>query len=338
MEKILTISVAAYNVSEYIEQTLRSIVHASYLADLEILVVDDGSQDETPEIVSGFSREYPDSIKLIKKENGGYGSTINASLREASGKYYKLLDGDDWVDPNELDKLIEELRVCDTDMVLSGYVQCFEGDGRRERVGYSNLDGGDYSLSDICQRHSLKMHEIAFRTEVLRRMGLHITENCYYTDTEFALKPLVAVEDVHCCDAYPYMYRLGREGQSMEMRSWVKNIDQAIKVSLGLAEYYSNVVDSAKISPEVKSYLFDCVSQSCANKFRIMLYMPIAKTTRERIQYFRDLLESHFPEVYQRALSLSMTMRLICGFKCGLYYVGAVLIRVKHPLRLSSGD
>ena len=119
MEKILTISIAAYNVSAYIKECLDSLVKCSYLDALDIVVVDDGSHDNTVEIVQKYVSKYPDSIRLERKENGGHGSTINRAVSVAKGKYFKVLDGDEWVDAVELEKLVEVLRKISSDLVLT---------------------------------------------------------------------------------------------------------------------------------------------------------------------------------------------------------------------------
>ena len=97
MEKILTVSIAAYNVQNYIKKTLDSLL-VGKIDDLEILVEDDGGTDNTINIVKEYEKKYPNVVKLIHKENGGYGSTINKSIEIASGRYFKQLDGDDWYD------------------------------------------------------------------------------------------------------------------------------------------------------------------------------------------------------------------------------------------------
>ena len=100
IKKILTISIAAYNVERFISNTLDSLVSLSgesleMLKRLEIIVVNDGSKDNTENIVKKYVDKYPFAVNLITKENGGYGSTINVAAKAANGKYFKLLDGDD---------------------------------------------------------------------------------------------------------------------------------------------------------------------------------------------------------------------------------------------------
>ena len=118
MEKILTVTVPSYNVEKFLENTLDSFVDERVLDDIEVLIVDDGSKDKTAEIGRKYEEKYPDTFRVISKENGGHGSTINRGIGEAKGKYFKVVDGDDWVDQDGFAELIQRLKTCDADYVL----------------------------------------------------------------------------------------------------------------------------------------------------------------------------------------------------------------------------
>lgn len=109
MDKLLTISVAAYNVSQYIEKALDSIVIPEKMEMLEVFIVNDGSRDNINEIVKPYIERWPGTFILVNKENEGYGSTINWSVAHATGKYFKILDGDDFFDKDGLENLIKIL-------------------------------------------------------------------------------------------------------------------------------------------------------------------------------------------------------------------------------------
>ena len=132
--KVLTISIAAYNVEKFINQTLDSLIDERIMDDLEIIVVNDGSSDNTLAIAKEYERKYPDSFIIIDKENGGYGSTINSSLKIASGKYYKLLDGDDWYDTDNVVSLINALKTCNADLVVTPYIEFVDDNGEKKQV------------------------------------------------------------------------------------------------------------------------------------------------------------------------------------------------------------
>ena len=99
-DKLLTISIAAYNSACTIERTLSSIVNAEkYMPLLDVIVVNDGSTDDTERIARAFAERCPDSIRVISKANAGYGSTVNTAVDAAKGRYFKLLDSDDGMPP-----------------------------------------------------------------------------------------------------------------------------------------------------------------------------------------------------------------------------------------------
>ena len=110
MEKVLTITIPSYNVEKYLNQTLDSFIQEEILADIEVLIVDDGSKDRTPLIGKEYEEKYPGTFRVISKENGGHGSTINRGILEARGRYFKVVDGDDWVNTGDFVKLVKPLR------------------------------------------------------------------------------------------------------------------------------------------------------------------------------------------------------------------------------------
>lgn len=124
MYKILTITIPSYNTSQYIDSCLPTFLsNKKILKDIEILIINDGSKDDTLVKAKYYENKYPETIKVVDKENGGHGSTINSGIKLASGKYFKIVDGDDWVDNNNFTNLVQQLKKIDTDMVVNPYVE-----------------------------------------------------------------------------------------------------------------------------------------------------------------------------------------------------------------------
>ena len=121
MGKILSVSVAAYNLESMIRQCLDSFLDKDVLDRVEVLVTDDGSTDHTREIVAEYETKYPGSFKLIAQKNAGPGSTVNSGIAHATGKYFRMVDGDDWVNTSEMPAFLDYLESHDTDMVCTSY-------------------------------------------------------------------------------------------------------------------------------------------------------------------------------------------------------------------------
>ena len=119
--KLLSVVIPAYNVEKYINQCLHSFVVKRILPFIEVLIINDGSNDATYDMAAAYERQYPDTFKVITKQNGGHGSAINMGIKEATGKYFKVVDGDDWVDPQALTALIETLRISNSDVVFHNF-------------------------------------------------------------------------------------------------------------------------------------------------------------------------------------------------------------------------
>ena len=122
MDKVLSVSVAAYNAEKYIEKCLDSFCVPEVVGNIEVLIVNDGSihRQNSRNICRMVSR-YPDTFILINKENGVHGSTINTSIQKATGKYYKIVDADDWIERDGLIQLVKALKKYDVGAVLSPY-------------------------------------------------------------------------------------------------------------------------------------------------------------------------------------------------------------------------
>ena len=118
-DKLLTITVPVYNTEEYLPKCLDSLIIDEYMDILEVLIVIDGSPDNSLAIAQEYAQKYPNTFIVINKENGGHSSAINKGLELATGKYFKLLDSDDWFDKDSFKVFIENLQSLDIDLVMA---------------------------------------------------------------------------------------------------------------------------------------------------------------------------------------------------------------------------
>ena len=115
--KLISFVIPCYNSESYMEHAIQSILVAK--EDIELIIVNDGSKDNTLKIAREYEKKYPKVVKVIDKENGGHGSGVNAGLDVATGRYFKVVDSDDWVDEESLKKVIKTLKKIDIDMMAS---------------------------------------------------------------------------------------------------------------------------------------------------------------------------------------------------------------------------
>ena len=250
--KVLTVVVPCYNSESYLDKCIGSLLSGG--SDIEIIIVNDGSSDKTPEIADGYAKHYPDAIRVIHKENGGHGSGINAGLKAATGVYFKVLDSDDRLSEQGLFEVMAYLKnTVDSgvalDMLLTNYVYDKKGAKYKFVMKPEGLPK-EISLSwdrikRIKKYHYIPMHSIIYRTELLRDCGMVLPEHTYYVDNIFAFQPLPLVKTFCYKDIDLYWYYIGREDQSVSEENVVRQIDQYIRVVRVMAQIYRDSKDIA---------------------------------------------------------------------------------------------
>lgn len=255
MSKLLTISIAAYNVENTIKECLDSFLPCHYFNELEILVINDGSNDNTVKIVNEYEKKYPNNIRLINKVNGGHGSTINKSLELATGKFYKVIDGDDWVKPEEFDKLCDWLKQTETDLVVNAFKWCYPSNPYEEhneigfKLHYAYTFEEMYSVNNENTR-IFPMTAITILTDKLRQVGMYIKENCYYADNEFVAFCGMAADTISFDNSCAYQYRMGTSTQSVSSEGLYKHLEDYYAIFNDLtdifAKHFSIITGSSK--------------------------------------------------------------------------------------------
>ena len=173
MEKLLTVVVPSYNVEKYLEETLESFVIPEIMDDLEVLIVNDGSKDRTPEIGAAYEKRYPQTFRLISKENGGHGSTINRGIEEAKGTYFKVVDGDDWVDRGGFTELLHRLKTSGADYVVTDYYKVNDGTKEKKLETFPYLKAHPKCrFEEVVGNTDILMHALVIRTAILKENGI----------------------------------------------------------------------------------------------------------------------------------------------------------------------
>ena len=242
--KLITFTVPCYNSAAYMDKCIHSLLPAGNEA--EIILVDDGSTDDTGAIADRYAAEYPDMIRVIHQENGGHGEGVNQGIRNAVGRYFKVVDSDDWLDGEALQKLMELLREAvqmetPLDLILCNYVYEHTLDNTQKYMRYRKVMpiGRVFGWSELGKLNAgqfITMHCVVYRTDVLRRTGLELPKHTFYVDNIYVYQPLPAVKTMYYLDVDLYRYFIGRADQSVTQENMIKRIDQHILVVKILAD------------------------------------------------------------------------------------------------------
>lgn len=299
MNKLISISVAAYNLEKYIKQNLDSFVNARNRDYIEVLVIDDESTDTTASIVEEYEAKYPDVIKLIKQKNAGPGSTVNNGISNATGKYFRMVDGDDWVNTDNLDYIVKKLKNVDADIVIANY-DVYD-DSKKEIVKTNkpsiNIQEEIFNFDDICSQVSLDMHNVIYKTSILKENKIQL-DNGFYTDVEYLLLPTKFIDKAIYFNKSIYIYRIARLGQSVSLGSLQKHIDQHDKVLKRLVNYYES--NKKLLSNEKLTYLTNRISLVADSEFITLMSYTMTKDNINRVKSFVKELKLLSKDIYQK--------------------------------------
>ncbi len=235
--------------------------------DVEILIVDDGSRDNTAQIAEEYAAAYPTIVKAIHQENGGHGAAVNKGLENASGLFFKVVDSDDWVKEDAYRRILEVLTELTTggevlDMLIANYVYEKEGERRKKVIRYRHAlpEERIFTWKDVRHFHKgqyILMHSAIFRTKLLKECGLRLPEHTFYVDNLFVFEPLPYVKKMYYLDVNFYRYYIGRTDQSVNEQVMIGRIDQQLKVNYLMMDYLVEKKQSIGQNRKLKNYMLN---------------------------------------------------------------------------------
>lgn len=280
--------------------------------EVEIIIVDDGStKDRTAQIADEYERKYPSICRAIHQENSGHGEAVNTGLRNATGIFYKVVDSDDWVDEEAFHEVLRTLRRFvygnqTLDMLISNFVYEKEGAKRKKVMNYNTalpknevITWSDVKLFMLGQY--ILMHSVIYRTELLRECGLELPKHTFYVDNIFVYQPLPHVKTMYYLDVNFYRYYIGREDQSVNESVMIGRIDQQIRVTKLMLDYY----DVTKIqNRKLRHYMIQYLEIMMV----VSSILAIRSGTEENLAKKKELWQ------YLRQSNFALFMRLRWGF------------------------
>lgn len=261
--KLLSIAIPCYNSAAYMRRCIDSLLPGG--EDVEILIVNDGSTDNTKDIAEEYRERFPSMVKVINKENGGHGSAVNAGIQNAAGLFYKVVDSDDWVNQSAYMQILSVLREIirdgkSLDMLISNFVYEKEGEERKKVMKYHHALPKDQIFTWKDVKHFrvgqyILMHSVIYRTNLLRECGLQLPEHTFYVDNIFVFNPLPYVKTMYYLDVNFYSYYIGREDQSVNETIMIGRIDQQLKVNQIMIDYMSENKGMISVNRKLDQYM-----------------------------------------------------------------------------------
>ncbi len=306
MKKIISFIIPAYNSQSYLQIVLDSLIHPDCLEDTEIIIVNDGSSDDTADIASTYVQRYPESIVLLNKENGGHGSAINVGTLAATGRYFKVIDADDWIVKENLPDFIQILRYCTADVVLTPFHQVNMEDGTKsdwrmycsayERIYSLEEIVADWKSFDRC----LTFHGITYKTEFYQNHRHELPQGIFYEDQEYAAIPCCHAASIYPVNLYLYQYLVGNGEQSVSNTNRLKRLSHVEQVTKDLLEYDAS---HPQLSAPSREYLFHKTEGVILSHYVVTCIIQKNKEKGRRdVARYNQMIRELSPAVYERIL------------------------------------
>ena len=316
---VLTILIPVYNTQDYIKKCLESLISKEVEDMVEVIIVSDGSKDNSISIAKTITDNHKKMFSIIEKENGGHGSTINVGIKKAKGKYFRVLDSDDWFDTEEFVKFVRQLEKCDSDMVITDYSKEFVNDGISETIKYNNLkDSTEYSFEDfnlkLLDNQFFAMATITYKTKILKDIKFQLPEKTFYVDMLYDVIPVLNVNTFTYYADDIYKYYIGRAGQSVNTNSYVKNHENHYRVTTKLIEFYS---EKCQKIPEIKKEYFKSIINAVINTNYAIYCLFFRKKhmgynyIKQFDSYLKDKSEELYNDTNKSAIKLFRCFRFL---------------------------
>ncbi len=235
--KLLTVAIPCYNSQDYMEKCIRSLLPGGQR--VQIIIIDDGSRDASGTIADRYAEQYPGIVNVIHQENSGHGEGINQGIEYAAGKYFKVVDSDDWVSADFV-QFLDTLEQCDRDggidlFVTNYYYEHADGKGNRS-ICYANALP-EYRIMGWEETNRFRLHQLltihscTFRTELLRNHTNALPMHVFYEDNLMVYQALPFVRKLYYQNIDLYRYYIGRDGQSVQRDVMTRRYEHQLLVT-----------------------------------------------------------------------------------------------------------
>lgn len=303
--KYISFVVPCYNSEEYMKKCIDSLLIGR--EKVEIIIIDDGSTDNTGKIADEYKKKYPKIVKVVHQENGGHGEGINTGLKVAKGKYFKVVDSDDWVDKSAYKELLKNIDKIDSDLIVMNYTYTYT-DGRRDQtISFKNVFKDRQEITwDEMGRWKLtqypSLHSMMYKKEILDKSDINLPKKVFYEDNLFIYLPMVNTKTIYYMDLDFYRYYIGRPDQSVQESQMIKRSHHQVLVSETVCNKYDlDTIESKKLRKLMR--------RECVFLMTIGTIFSRLSKTKEGERQYKELwaeVKKGNPKLYKHLCRCSM--------------------------------
>jgi len=256
MDKRLSIIIPVYNVKEYVERCILSIVtQPIYPENYELIVVNDGSTDKSENIIRRLSDDYP-FIRLITQENKGLGAARNTGLDKATGEYIFFLDSDDYISENSLLPLLNVITTTEADIILFGISEIYPN-GRKKAISFHLPEKNKLlSIDDYINNYTILSSACQgiIKLSLIETNKIRIPEGKLAEDDDFSIKIFSVADNLYYLpeQIYNYFQRSESISKNKGQAHKEKLISDRLEIFIGLTSYIKNYTGRKKSGLERK--------------------------------------------------------------------------------------
>lgn len=243
----ISVIIASHNTGKYIRKCLDSVLNQT-MKDYEVIIVDDASTDDTPQIIMELSQQYSNIIFQQLEESNGPGNARNIALSMAQGKYIAFVDSDDWIDLNYLQIMHEKAKTTNADIIACGLIREYDYQSKypvyKCRYDQEFALSGEIAFRIMTGEYDYGINYISsslnklFNKQFLQENSLRFAEDIYFEDQPFSYSCTLAAKKIICVPGtlYHHYKRTGSIVQSFN----IKNIDDMMTAYKIIKEYLNN--------------------------------------------------------------------------------------------------
>ena len=302
--KVLSVVIPVFKVEKYIKKCLDSLlIPDEQLQLLDIVIVNDGTPDNSAEIARTYEILYPEVFRVIDKENGGHGSAWNRGIQEAKGKYIFFLDSDDWYDTLQFSRLVSSLEGCNTDLVFVNWTKYYAYQNREEVISIVNIEPDTVYDSDRFDwmnsgngPHLTYASSCIYKATILKDNLPVFCEHVMYDDIILQVLPVVVSKNFLFKDLNIYHYLIGRPGQSFDPLVRAKRANDVTTV---LKQVLCFIRDNRKGIPEssTRKIWADFHYSAFATHHYDELSLFPYKESKQRLSEWNKFVKTSFPDI-----------------------------------------